>query len=401
MHENNRVSVADRIAPGINRYYLKVSKNYRNLVIVLMCLFLVYLAGVMTFFGEYITYDNIKYLIRDWSAVTMPGSGDFTDIVYTADDSTGFISFRGGLALYDSDKYVYYDESGICLVEDEPGYADPAASVSDKYLLLYDIGGNGYTLYNQLTRIISRETDLAIITGDVADDGSMILVTRSRETKFTAEVYNSAFTKIMKIYKENYVLDAAISPDGKNIVICSAVASDTDFNLEVEICRTGASERTALMTYEHTMPLDVKAYDSGFVLLCDNGLYYFDYDGHITASISFDGMMLSGADIHAEGAAVVGHVNALGSENRVIVCTGDGTVLCDRRINERVSGISASLDTSEALAYIISGNSLLTVFPDERIGQHEPESGEILALIPRKRGVLVCRESGAYAWSAE
>ena len=61
MHETNRVSVADKIAPGINRYYLKVSKNYRNLVIVLVCLFLVYLACVMTFLGEYITYDNIKY----------------------------------------------------------------------------------------------------------------------------------------------------------------------------------------------------------------------------------------------------------------------------------------------------------------------------------------------------
>ena len=399
MNGKNGVPVAHRIEPRVNRYYLKVSRLYMAAGITLMLILILYAVSVMMFFGEYVTYDNLKYLVRDWSAMTMPGSESFTDIVYSTSEDAEFTLFRNGLALYDHEIYSYYDESGICLVEDETGYGDPASAVSEKYLLLYDIGGTGYTVYNQLTRIISRDADRAIITGDIADDGSMVIVTRSRETRFVAEVYNAAFAKTMNIYKENYVLDAGISPDGKNVVICSAVPSDTDFNLEVEIVRTGASEKTALLNYEHTMPLDMVMTQDGFVLLCDNGIYFFDYDGHITSSVNFGGMSLVYADMNGTTVAAAGRTNALGSENRIIVCDIRGNVLYDSVLRERITGITASRNQEKALAYVMGANSVLKLMPDGEIEVHKPESGEILDVVSRKRDVLICRTGGAYVWN--
>jgi len=398
MNEKNSVPVAHRIEPRVNRYYLKVSRLYMVVGIALMLVLILYAALVMMFFGEYVTYDNLKYLVRDWSAMTVPGSSTFTDIVYSASENAEFTLFRNGLALYDHEIYSYYDESGICLIEDDPGYSDPASAVSDKYLLLYDIGGTGYTVYNQLTRIIQRDADRAIIAADIADDGSMVIVTRSRETRFVAEVYNAAFTKTMNIYKENYVLDAGISPDGNHVVICSAVPSDTDFNLEVEIVRTGASEKTALLNYEHTMPLDVMLHENGFVLLCDNGMYFFDYDGHITSSVDFGGMSLIYADMNGTAVAAAGRTNALGSENRIIVCDISGSVLYDSVLRERIEGIAASRNTEEALAYVTGSDAVLKLKPDGEIEMHTPESGEIMDVVSRKGDVLICRTGGAYIW---
>lgn len=399
MNEKNGVPVAHRIEPRVNRYYLKISRLYMVVGIALMLVLILYAVSVMMFFGEYVTYDNLKYLIRDWSAMTMPGSEVFTDIVYSTSEDAEFTLFRNGLALYDHESYSYYDESGICLVEDETGYGDPASAVSEKYLLLYDIGGTGYTVYNQLTRIISRNADRSIIAGDIADDGSLVIVTRSRETRFVAEVYNAAFTKTMNIYKENYVLDAGISPDGKNVVICSAVPSDTDFNLEVEIVRTGASEKTALLNYEHTMPLEVMTHDDGFVLLCDKGMYFFDYDGHITSSVDFGGMSLVYADMNGTTVAAAGRTNALGSENRVIACDISGSVLYDSVLRERIDGITASRNKDEALAYVIGSEALLKLMPDGEVEMHESESGEILDVVSRDGDVLICRTGGAYVWN--
>jgi hypothetical protein len=182
------------------------------------------------------------------------------------------------------------------------------------------------------------------------------------------------------------------------VIICSAVPAETDFNLEVEILRTGSSERTARMTYEHTMPLDIRAYENGFVLLCDNGLYFFDYEGHINKSTAFDGMTLASADIGDSTVAVAGQVNALGSENRIIVCSLYGTVLYDQTIEERISGITASVNPDDALAYTRAANSLTKILPDKTAEVHHPEPGEIIAVIARQKGALVCRESGAYIW---
>lgn len=396
--DRTAVSVAEKIEPQINRYYLKVSKRYMALGIFLMLTLIVYIVCVMLFFGEYVTYDNLKYLVRDWSAMTLTGDDSFTDIVYNGNDNTHFAYFRNGLVVCDNDSYMYYDNSGIQLIDDDIGCADPAVSSSEKYVLVYDVGGNEYAVYNQLTQIIRRKADGTIIAGDIADDGSLILVTRSRETRFVVEVYNAAFNKTMNIYKENYVLDAAVSPNGDMIIICSAVPADTDFNTEIEICRNGQSERVALMSYEHTMPLEVVATSEGFTLLCDNGIYFFDYDGHITKSAGFDGMSLAYADINDVSSAVVGSVNALGSENRVMAFDTAGNVLYNQEMSRRVKGVYAGRDTENAPVYILTTDSVIKVKADGTMSEHKPESGEILTVIPLREGVLICRESGAYRW---
>lgn len=399
--EKTMVSVADRIEPQVNRYYLKVSKRYMALGIVLMLALLVYIVCVMMFFSEYVTYDNLKYLVRDWSAMTMPGEDNFTSIVYNGTDDTDFKYFRSGLAVCNTESYMYYDTTGIQLIDDDLGFADPHVIASDKYMLVYDVGGTEYSVYNQLTQIISREAGGRIIAGDIADDGSLILAVRSRETRFVVEVYNAAFNKTMNIHKENYVLDAAISPNGEMIVICSAVPAETDFNAEIEICRSGQTERVALLNYQHTMPLDVLAGEDGFTLLCDNGIYFFDYDGHITESAGFDGMSLSAADLNGVTSAVVGSVNALGNENRVMVFDGSGALLYDQILNCRVEGIYTSRDPDDALAYITTTDSVIRLNHDGTADEHKPESGEVLAVIPLEDGALICQKSGAYRWDRQ
>lgn len=363
--------------------------------IILMISLIVYIICIMMFFGEYVTYDNLKYLVRDFEAMSLPGSDEFTQIVYTGSDGMKFEYFKGGLALSDGESYSYYDASGINLIEEDIGYTDPVLVPSDKYLLAYDVGGTGYSVYNQLTRIIERETILPIISGDIASDGTMVIATRSRETKYVVDVYNSAFNKTMSIYKENYVLDTAISPDGDYIIICSAVPSDTNFSCEIEICVNGQSESLFTTTYENTMPLDAYAAENGFAVLCDKGMYFFGYDGHMINGTAFTGMSLRFADISDDGAAVVGSLNALGSENRVIVFDINGNILYDKEIHERINGVYASVNHHDALVYYTTSDSVSKIAPDGTVITEKVESGELLDVVPDSDGALICCKNGA------
>ncbi len=388
------VSVAGRIEPQINRYYLKISRRYTALGIFLMLLLFFYVVCVLTFFGEYVTADNLKYLAKDFETIGVWGGGDFTDIVYNGSEDMRFGLFRNGLAAADGDDFRYYDASGIRLMEEDTGYSDPAMVSSARYLLLYDIGGEGYSVYNQLTRIISRKAEGKLIAGDIADDGTMVLAMRSRETRFEVRAYNAAFTNTMVIYKENYVLDTAISPDGEVIVICSAITADTDFNCEVELCRGG--ESLVKLTYEHTMPLKLYAGEEGFILLCDNGVYFYNYEGKMTAGYPFSGIRLRYADLGDGGAAIVGSTNALGSENRLLVYGSDGALLHDQVLARRITGVSASRDMGEVLAYLTTPNSVLQVTAEGKVNEHIPDGGDVLAVVPLGTGALICRNSGAY-----
>lgn len=397
---SEKLPVIDGMERRVNRYYLGVSRKYTAAGIGLMLTLILYVIFVMLFLGQYVTYDNLKFLVRDMSALSLPGSdSEYSSIVYNGSEDLVARSFRGGTAISTVDSYLYYDSGGGLLVEDQCSYSSPDMAVSDKYLLLYDVGGTGYSVYNQLTRIIERTSSQQIVTGDIADDGSLLLVTRSRETKYVVELYNSAFNKSMSIYKENYVLGAALSPNGEYIVIASGVPADTDLGCEISIIKKGSDKPLYTSSYTHTMPLEVKAMADGFILLCDNGIYFFDYSGGITASFDFSGMSLRYADITSNGAVIVGSVNALGSENRVTVLDISGEKLYSEVIGERITGAYASINHSDALCYLTVADKVIKINPEFETEEMTTEA-DILSIVPLNKGALICsRTSGVRAFS--
>lgn len=395
--EEQAVSVAGRIGPRINRYYYKVSKKYMAVGIMFMLLLMLYLICVMVFFGEYVTYENLKYLVRDFSAVSVPGGGEFSKIVYNGSEGMTFAGFRGGVSICTGDSYLYYDAGGINLIADDMNYSDPVLAASEKYLLAYDLGGTGYSIYNQLTRIIQRNTEGRIMSGDIADDGSCLLVTRSRDTRYVVDVFNAAFNKTMSIYKENYVMDAELSPDSTYIVIVSAIPDDTDFNCEIEICMTGRDQSLTKLVYEHTMPLDVFAYEDSFLVLCDNGIYAYDYSGMTLEGQSFSGMRLKFASEGEEAVVCAGQVNTLGTVNRIIAVGRDGSLLYDNTAELRVAGVYASVCPDRVIAYLRTPDAVIEIETDGTENRCDPHSAEILTVLPMKDGAVLCGKNSAYA----
>ncbi len=364
--------------------------------ILLMVALVIYIMGVMTLFGDYVTYDNLKYLSRDFSAISLGGGADFKNIVYNGREDLKFDYFRDGVAMVNGDTLTYYDPSGIPLIDEKINYRDPVIVGGDKYMLVYDLGGESYSIFNQLTKIIERDAEGRIVACDIATEGAAVIVTRSHETKYVATLYNAAFKKSMSIYKDNYVTDAAISPDGKRIVITSAIPSGTDFSCEIDICAAGQSESVRVMTYEHTMPFDIHAMHGGFALLCDRGIYYYDYDGKSLGSYTFDGMSLMYADINEDSAVIVGSINAIGNDSRVIVLDGSGNLVCDRNVSERITAVYASRDMKAAAAYIKTSSKLLAFGTDgDDVILASDSDGEIVSVVAVEDGAIVCRKNGA------
>lgn len=390
--------VAGRIPPQINKYYRGVSRAYRGIAIaMLVTLFLFFLAVTM-FFSDYVTYENLRYLAKDFGAMSSSETDGFSPVVYNGSGNMKFEIFKNGLAAAGGDKYLYFDSTGIQMIEEESGCAEPVLVPSEKYLMMYDLGGTGYSIYNQLTRIINRDADNKIYAGDMSDTGAFVLVTRSRETRYVVEVYGSSFSHIMSIYKENYVMDAAISKDGTGVMIVSAVPSDTDFICEVALCLVGESESALTLTYEHTMPLDVYATDDGYVLLCDTGLYFYDTDGTMRTFVSLAGSTLSYSDVNDSSVAVVCSVNAIGMESRVIVLSSSGETLYDDILTgTRVTGVEASQSAEDALVYLKTAEGILRLLPNGEHDTYDAGNTEIVGIVPMKHGAVVCTKTGAFA----
>ena len=394
--KKEKLAVAGRISPEVNKYYGKISKRYMAAGIVAMILLVLYIIGVIVFCSDYITYENLSYLVRDFGTAADESSRNFDKIVYNGGPDTEFAYFRGGVAVCGTDFYRYYDKNGIQILYDTPNFSDPTLVASDKYLLIYDMGGTGYAVYNQLTKIIEKNAEEKIIAADISTDGSLVLVTRSHDTKFVVELYNAAFNRTMVSYKDSYVLGAAISADGEQFLVASAVPSSTDFDCEIEICKRGESDPITKDTYTHTMPLAARATDNGFLVLCDTAVYYYNEYGILTSSTPITGMTLKYADIQDGRIAAVGQVNALGSENRLLVLDETGEVLCDEVLHYRFTGVRAGRNLEDAIAYLCTSDTVIRVKPDGSTESVQAESADLVDVVPLTNGALICTKTSAY-----
>ncbi len=407
------VNVSGKIQPAVTKYYLKIAKRYRFVQILLILVLILYVFLIISVFGKYITYNNLQYLLRDFDAMAQTGEGDFTTIRYTRQNEQTFAVFKNGIAVAGKETMELYDSTGLLLTGDRAGYNDPMLVPSEKYLLLYDSGGTDYAVYNSLTRVISRKEEHKIVGGDMSDTGAFVLITRSNETKYAIKHFNSALNHAMTIYKDNYVMDAAISRDGKRIVVCSAVPSATDFDCELALYAAGQSDMVKKVILPHTMPLSVIFGDDGFTVLCDNGLYFYDRDGEIIVSHSLSGMTPKHADLGYDHIVIAADENAIGSENRILVFARDGELLLNEMLKERVTGVGAPSDKDgNALAYVLTPKTVLRLTPESTAAKDEDSttaryagfaveeadtgSEDVLAIRTANHGVVVYTATGAY-----
>jgi hypothetical protein len=209
------------------------------------------------------------------------------------------------------------------------------------------------------------------------------------------EVYDASFRKTMSIYKDQYVMAAALSPEADRIVICSAVPEESAMGCEIVVCRNRETSPVSSKTYSRIMPLDVTATEDGFIVLCDSAILYLDRDGGERARVSLEGVSLKTADLHPERTVTVSAANALGSESRVLVTGPGGEILYDATVKERIAGAYASEDPEEALCWLRTSDAVIRVAPDGTWEKKNYPSGTVLSVLPLKNGALVAEKTGA------
>ncbi len=395
MAREQALRVSDTFVPQKNRYYLRVSRRWRAVGWIFAAALGLFLVVTLAVYGKYITYDNLTYLARDFDLSVRTSDDVHTTVTYPRQENLAFTPFKTGMAVVGADVLRLYDGAGITLIEDKLGYTTPAVCASEKYVLCYDLGAKQYAVYNALTRVIRRETDFRILCADMSDSGAYILVTRSNETRYVVEYYNEALSKTMSVYKDHYVLGAAIRDDGARFVICSAIPSGTDLSCEISLCQAGSAEPVATLTYPGAMPLMVDfAPDGSFTVICDTMVLTCSADGAEIARYPISGMTLVTAHQKNGRTAIVAAENALGSENRIVVLDAAGTILLDTLCHQRVTNITVC--DGDTYCAALTPNAVLT-FDGAGVRDTIPVvDDDVLSLEYTGTNVLICAKDRYY-----
>lgn len=126
-------------------------------------------------------------------------------------------SIDNAIAVLDDSHYFVYDINGKNLFTQQHTMANPILTVSPKKALIYDIGGNSFSLMSKYKCIFKAETDYPILLAKLSGNDKSAIVTK-----------DDKFLSVMKIFDNN----------GKNIFNYSSIERiiDVTFNSENSGC---------------------------------------------------------------------------------------------------------------------------------------------------------------------
>ena len=374
-----------------NRYYAKVATGYKVAKFALLAALLCYLIVTMSIYRSFITYDNLMYLIRDFDGSAAAVGNGFSEVTYDDEGEMRFGIYKDRLALVTTSSLTFYNSSGSSELRSVGTGNSPAFLTGDKYAMVYDVGGTSYYLYNTVARVLSKNTEGRIQSAALSGKGNYLLVTRAKENRYLITVYDDSFRELTRIYKDKYVVDAALDTTGTRYAIASLEVTGADFVCEVMSGRT-ASDASNSVTLSGYMPLSVNYFDNGsFAVVCDTGVLFFSDSGEKTAEYKFSGKNLVFADFSGDRLLITVSENIVASRSRLILLSSSGDVENEIQVEGKIS--SAALG-GERIYYVCS-DELFCIEPDGST-KSEACTSDVRELVSYIDSVMVCTGTSAY-----
>jgi len=358
----------------VNKYYLDWGSRFGVMKYLTLVFLAFYLVVMLVMYRSYITYDNLTFILRDISSDSSEINTEFADVSYDKQNNMDFAMYKGELAVVGTSNITLYSSAATKTFTYPVSMENPVFLSSDKYLLLYDLGGTSYSMYTNLTRVLDTTEESVIENASIADDGSYVIVSRARDSKYLVTMYSSSFEMVARYSKKRYVTDAQISPNGKTLAICSVDIESAFFDTKVELYEKEGETPIAEFSLQKVYPLKIEYFDNNsFCVICDSTVLFFDKSGNLVSQ--YNTAMNSVSSYHSDRDTLVLAYNesSVDARSSIILFDNGGNVLYNISTPYSVSDITHNedciytLSSEKAVKYtpVYSGREITDCISEE------------------------------------
>ena len=384
-------------------YYATVSARYKVTQRVLALLLLVFLLfSIFTNIKE-ITYGNLFYFVRDFGNAVDIASIDYETLSYDVYPNQNFSMYRGGVAAVSPSNISVFTATGRRTLKSRADFVVPYAVCSDKYVLVYDMSGDSFAIYNSFSKVHTEKLDAPVTDAYISDSGVFAVVTSSAAYKSVIRVYNKNFNITGKYSKDLYSTDVCIDAEGERMAALYYDVGDGRGKTLLRIY--DISNRTSKeldpdegrILYEHTFdyqfPLSCSFLEGGRLAVITNrssAVFESNKEEYeIYDSYSYSGE-LSAVWSGAGGSAIAIKDTTLNDVNKVIAFDKNGDIIYEDVVHESVREIAVLGD------YVFIKSDTGVVRVRTKNGEEEKyttQAGHML--VYSEDTVIICGESKA------
>ncbi len=374
-----------------SKYYFRLAKRFRILVIALTAILCVFVVLMYSSYREEITVENLRYFLRYIDTRQAEKAATTDVLVYDEIESiVRFGVYKNGLCVVGYDEIQLYDITGEAILDLNQTNASPNLLSGDRYMLVYNIGGMTFQVYNSLKCVYNGSYTYGIGCAAMSDEGSFLISTRSMEYRSVVNVYDRDFNIIYRWNTpDKLVMATDFRDDGKEFLI-AALGTERDGSsfTEILVCERGTEEKKAQFRIEDEIIIRA-AYtnDGGYVLVGEKAIYYYNEDSECTKTLSFGGYTPTAVDSTGELTFYTLNKNLVGSNYALCVTNGTGEILYEGNVAGEITSV---LPMDDAVYLLLDRSVLRIGYDTGNQIEREIETNGITLLALDDRTLVCC-----------
>lgn len=388
------ITSEEALGPTVyNDLYLKKAGAYRVCRYGILLFLALFLFGMLNFFREEITIENFRYLMRNVDFELRTELGEEGIISYDSNRLNVFAVYKNSLAQLSDRQIAIYDAGGRTSYTGSLNYTAPAICASEKYVLAYDRTGGDYSLYTSFSQNHTDTTGFPIADADITDSGVYVIASRSKEYFGVVSVYSDNFQLMNKIQKNKHIASVDLTEDGKNLLIASYYIGESGIVTELMTLAVDSDTPTLLFTVEGILPWEAAwLSDKSFVLICDQGVKFYDEGGKIYNEYGFSEKNVIEYRV-SQSPARIALICREGSDTqstRLYLLSETGQPLAERAFTTAVE----QLTFAEDQLILLSGNTAWRISEDGNTEYFDSDSA-LQAVVADKDVFYLCTPTRA------
>ncbi len=342
-------------------YYFRIAKRMRILMGILIGVMSVFIVVMFSTFRDEITVENLQYFLRYIDTRQAEKSATTDAIVYNDTESiVRFGVYKNGLVVVGYDRVQIYDLTGEEILDINQSNASPQLVTSDEYMLIYNIGGTTFQVYNSLSKEYEESLSYPISCAAVGDTGTFLVATRAMEYRSVVTVYNKKFEQIYRWYTPDKLVMDADFRDGDKEFMISAIGTNKDGTVysEILLCESDKEEKKAQFRLSDEIIYRARyTDDGGYILIGGKAIYYYNAAHERINTVSYSGYTPVNVDSNGTLTYFSLNKNIVGSNYEVTVTDERGDLL----YRGNVSGEITKALLHENALYLLFDRSVMRI----------------------------------------
>ena len=311
------------------------------------------------FFGSHaVSYEKVYYMFKDISYIKSFGESTPSILSYTGPmQNQVFCSYKGGLAVASDSEIKTFTSTGRVTMSIGSEFTNPKMSASKQYLLVYDQGGNSYSIYNSFVRLYGEKLDFPISYAEMAKNGSFLIVTGAERYGSVVCIYDRDFSLMTEYKKNDRVISASLSHDGRYVAVLSVDVDQGESSVSLNVIDCKKNKIISTTSYKGSMPYKCQflANDRIAVLL-DAKACVVDRKGRVQGEYTYGSSLERIAFCGDKFAFVLSNNDNSNQKNLVVINKEGKTVL-----NETIYGGVRDLKLGDDAVYVLQNGKLLRI----------------------------------------